>query len=75
MKMETRRKYSTIELGMNDQQIIQGARDQVECLFEEEVPRILKVVSSSVVEPMIRLQENSSICIQDTQRELEQMRC
>ena len=75
LKMETRRKYSTIELGMNDQQIIQGARDQVECLFEEEVPRILKVVSSSVVEPMIRLQENSSICIQDTQRELEQMRC
>ncbi len=68
-------KYSTIELGVNEQQIIALVKDQINMLFEEEVPTMMKKISSHFIAPIIEVQETASSSIHKTIAVLENLKC
>jgi len=69
------KKYSSIQLGVNEQQVMALARDQLNTLFEEEVPRLMGKIGGHFMEPIVELQERASQCIRKAEKELEMLRC
>lgn len=71
--VETVVKKSEVQLGVNEKQIMELAKDSLEKLFESEVPDMMKKICSHIAQPMIEMQEQAAGYIEDTISRLEKI--
>lgn len=64
-----------IDLGVNEHQTITLAHDQLNKLFQTEVPGLMKKISDQYLSQVSKLLDASSTQIQRTRQELEKLRC
>lgn len=69
------KKYSSIQLGINEQQTMALARDQLNILFEEAVPGLMEKISNHFMEPLMELQQKASRSIRGAAEALERLKC
>lgn len=69
------KKYSSIQLGINEQQTMALARDQLNILFEEAVPGLMEKISNHFMEPIVELQQKASRSIRGAAEALERLKC
>ena len=64
-----------IELGVNEQQAISLAHDQLNKLFRTEVPGLMKKISDQYLSQISKLLDASYGQIQTTHKDLEGLKC
>lgn len=69
------KKYSSIQLGVNEQQTMALARDQLNILFEEAVPGLMEKIGNHFMEPIVELQQKASRSIRGAAQTLERLKC
>lgn len=74
-EMTTENAYSTVKLGVNEQQIRTIAKEQLNELFETSIPEIIEKVSLHVIDPIFKVQESALMIIADTKERLEKIKC
>lgn len=71
----TRTETHEIELGVNGQQAISLAHDQLDKLFREEVPGLMKKIGDQYLLRISKLLEAASEQIKQTRQEMEMLKC
>lgn len=74
-EMTTVNAHTTVQLGVNEQQIRTIAKDQLDVLFETSIPEIVSKISLHIIDPIFQIQESASSVIADTRTRLEKLRC
>lgn len=69
------KKYSSIQLGVNEQQTMALARDQLNILFEEAVPGLMEKIGNHFMEPIVELHQKASRSIRGAEEALERLKC
>lgn len=68
-------KKSTIQLGVNEQQILGLAKDRLAELFESEVPGIMKNICDCIMEPILEVHQVAEEYIGGAVARLETLKC
>ncbi len=74
-KVKEVEKKSTVQLGVNEQQIMAIAKDRLSELFESEVPDLMKKICDHVMEPIMKVHKIAENYIVDTISGLEALKC
>lgn len=74
-KVKEVEKKSTVQLGVNEQQIMAIAKDRLSELFESEVPDLMKKICDHVMEPIMKVHKVAENYIVDTISGLEALKC
>lgn len=67
--------FTTVNLGVNEQQIKAIAKDQLDILFESSIPDIISRICTHIVEPIFEIQKKATNIIGATKSELESLKC
>ena len=74
-KTRQREKKNVFDLGVNTQETLSVVLGQVKAMFDQEIPDMMRKISSHYLAPQIELQEKGAQCIRTTKQELEALSC
>jgi tRNA U34 5-carboxymethylaminomethyl modifying GTPase MnmE/TrmE len=72
---DTEERFTEIDLGVNEQQVMSIAHGQLNRLFQEEVPGLMKKISERYLQQISKLFQASVETLKKTQAELEGLKC
>ncbi len=72
---DTEERFTEIDLGVNEQQVMSIAHGQLNRLFQEEVPGLMKKISEHYLQQISKLFQASVEILKKTQTELEGLKC